>query len=374
MNYFAFLEGFSTVGMALVYVLMGGEWTSFLLWMYLVHFIASCFFHLYPNTCSRFFYMSMMNLIIIERGYLKTQNSWIYIFGIVSMLLEPEPHEIMILVRTGVICTQGKTTFMYMYLWMLVFMFYLYSCEFQAHGNFIMALSTCLLYHIYLVMISALEVPMYSNEITNITDGLLRYCAYLFFVSYAMIHITKKNPHRLRSFLSFLTALVLSPLSFYELYRQIQQKGRYELFYGDSSIQYFMANFYIAYIVVDTLVGMIYYPQYFTLLEGWLHHWGTCGFVYYSYYIDHPKSMFVCLYMIVEAPSILLFLSRIFYDVSFIQRIKKKLFFPMFLFFRILMPTFFVLYFYHLCDLSCCLIYGSFTSLNLYWIIRMRRR
>ena len=223
------------------------------------------------------------------------------------------------------------------------------------------------LYHIYLPVTSALEVAMYVKEITNTSDGFLRYCAYFLFLSFVMTRMTQ-NPKRLRSILSLTTALVLSPLSFIEIYR--------EVFFGESGgeeIQYFMSHFYMAYVVVDLSIGMIYYPEYFTFLEGWLHHIGTFLFVYYGYYVDPMKRTRVCVQLVVETPSIILFLSRIFYDVPWIQKMKKLFFYPSFFFFRIVVPTFVAVYLHLLCDVCDYLIFGSFTLLNLHWLIKMWR-
>lgn len=229
-----------------------------------------------------------------------------------------------------------------------------------------LTMMTCVLYHMYLAAISALEVPMYEGEITNTSDGFLRYCAYFLFLSFVMTRMTQ-NPKRLRSILSLTTAFVLSPLSFLVIYR--------EVFFGENSeqIQYFMGHFYLAYIVIDLLVGMVYYPEYFTFLEGWLHHIGTSFIVYYGYYVSPMKRTRVCVLLIVETSSIVLFLSRILYDVPWIQKIKKKIFYPGFLLFRILVPICIVLYLKLLSDVYDFLIFGSFTSLNLYWLVKMWR-
>ena len=169
---------------------------------------------------------------------------------------------------------------------------------------------------------------MYEGEITNTSDGFLRYCAYFLFLSFVMTRMTQ-NPKRLRSILSLTTALVLSPLSFLVIYR--------EVWFGESGeqIQYLMANCYLAYVVVDLLVGMVYYPEYFTFLEGWLHHLGTFLFVHYGYYLNPLKRTRVCVQLVVETPSIILFLSRVLYDVPWIQKMKKTFFYLIFSSFNI---------------------------------------
>ena len=366
-----FLEGLFAFGMSSAYLYMGGGLASFLFWIYLLQFLASFAFHLFPNKWTRFLDISMINLMIMERGYLKTNNVWIYYFCLTSMLLlDPFPQEVMVMARAAVVCAQGQTTIVYMYFWAVVAVFFIESCKFQDIGDRFWTMLSCVLYHIYLGAISGLEVSMYVQEITNTTDGFLRYCAYFLFVSYVMTRITK-NPKRLRSFLSFITAVVLSPLSFYEIYRQIQCGGRVALFHGDQQIHYFMTHFYLAYVVVDILVGMFYYPEYFTFLEGWLHHFGTFSFVYLTYHHNPDKIMFVSIYLVVETSSIILFLSRIFYDVPWIQKIKSICFYPTFLVFRIIIPTVLILYLRHLCDWTCYFIYGSSTVLYIYWLMKM---
>jgi hypothetical protein len=359
-----FLQGFSTSAMFCAYLYAGGDATSFLFWIYLVHFFASFAFHLHPNRLTRFMDIVMINLLVLERGYLKTRNLWIYGLGMASILVEPSPHEIMVMARAAIVCVQGDTTFVYLYLWAFAAMLYLFSCQFQDQGHLNMTTLTCVSYHLLLGVLSALEVPMYRQGITNMTDGFFRYCVYLLFVSYCMVRATK-NPKRLRSILSLITAIILSPLSFYYVSKEIY------FGYGDEEIHYFMANFYLSYVVVDIVVGMIYYPQYFTLLEGWLHHFGTFSFVYYGYYLNPMKRSRICVQLIVETSSIILFLSRVFYDVVWIRKLKQQLFYPSFFVFRIVLPIFFVIYLHLLCDIYDFLIFVSFTALNLYWLVKM---
>lgn len=360
-----FSEGISTLGMSLAYLYIGGDATSFLFLIYLVHFFASFAFHICPNKWTRFFNISMINLMIMERGYLKTKNVWMYYCCLGSMLIDPPiPQEIMVMARAAIVCVQGQTSFVYLYLWAVAAFFYLGSCKFQKNEDRLWTMLTCVLYHIFLAATSALEVSMYAEEITNTSDGFLRYCAYLLFISVIMTRVTTE-PKRLRSILSLITALVLSPMSLLVIYKEVLFGEGYE------KIQYFMGHFYLAYIMIDLLVGMVYYPEYFTFLEGWLHHIGTSFIVYYGYYISPIKRKRVCVLLIVETSSIFLFLSRVLYDVPWIQKIKKKIFYPSFLLFRIVVPIYIVLYLNLLCDIYDYLIFSSFTLLNVYWLIKM---
>ena len=366
-----FLEGISTLDMTLAYLYMGGSGTTFLFGIYLVHFFASFAFHILHNRLTRFLDMAMIQLLIMERGYLKTRNVWFYVFCLSGMWFVPDPYDLMVLlINAAVASTQGDITYAYLYLWGFTLVFYLYSCIFQLLDHPVLPTLLCVLYHTYLGVLSAMEVPMYKEGITNTTDGLVRYCAYFLWFSYVMTRLTK-DPRRLRSILSLLTAVVLTPLSFYQIYRQVQCGGRYKSFQGDQATQYFTSHFYLAYVVADIVVGMAYYPEYFTLLEGWLHHIGTFSFVVYTYYHNPVKRIFVGIFMMVETPSILLFFSRVLYDVPWAQRIKKKFFYPVFFVFRIVLPTLLVAYLYHLFDFSSYLIYTSFIAINLYWLIKM---
>jgi hypothetical protein len=123
--------------------------------------------------------------------------------------------------------------------------------------------------------------------------------------------------------------------------------------------------------MVDLLVGMLYYSEYFSFLEGWLHHLGTFLFVYYGYYMNPMKRTRVCVQLIVETSSIFLFLPRVFYDVSWIQRMKRIIFYPSFFMFRIVVPIFIVIYLQLLNDVYDFLIFGTFTLLNFYWLVKM---
>jgi hypothetical protein len=351
---------------------MGGSATATLFPIYFIHFIASFTYHLLPHKWTRFLDVSMINLLIMERAYLITGKVSIYFWCMVSMLLSSittlEDKMVLVLVAAVVFVVVPISFY---YLWAMVGIFFWISCEFQERGDRFMTMMTCVVYHLYLTLLSAMEVKLYNPTITNTTDGFIRYCSYFFFVSIVMIHMTK-NPRRLRSILSLLTAIVLSPLSIHQIYKQLQY-GATDVFLGDQEIQYFMANYYLAYTLVDTIVGLIYYPEYFTFLEGYLHHICTALFIYYSYYVSPEKRIFICMEFIVEIPSTVLFVSRVFYDIEWIQEIRKKVFRPIFFVFRIFFPILIVIHLHNLMDVSAYIIFSSFTILNFYWLIKMSK-
>lgn len=364
MMIYKFLEGITSLGMPFGYLIGGGGWTDFLFMFYLVHFAASFVYHLFPSKTTYMLDVLFINLITMERIYLINGNLWCYVFYLLSMFFEQEVSHITTMMRVfvSIITFCSDVSFFYYYLWVSVAIFYKLSCDFKNIEELLLSSLFCCLYHIILGMVSFIEIEMYVEKITNTTNGFLRFCFYFLFVAYVMTRFTKES-RRLRSVLSFLTALILSPLSFYQTWKLLHNEN------GGVNLESFILNFYLAYVVVDTIVGYIFYRDYFSLLEGWLHHFGTFGFIYY-FSLNPVKKSFCCSYMMVEFPTIVLCLSRIFYDVEWIQNIKKKIFYPLFFVFRILVPNFLVFYFFD-CDVYDIVIHLCFTSLNAYWFLKM---
>jgi hypothetical protein len=373
--FYGFLEGITTLSMPIGYLLAGGDWTHFLFWIYLIHFVVSFLNHLFPTKLTYFLDLSAINLMVMEREYLITKNLWVYVFFLLTILIEHEVSSFSIVARVFAFIfsfSNGQFSFVYIYLGVLVFVFYFLSIEFQRQDNMGMATFMCVLYHIYLGILSVIEVKLYDKSITNTTDGFVRYLSFFIFIAQFMVRLTE-NPKRLRSILSLITALVLSPLSIHQIWKQVQH-GRIETYQGDEPIHYVISFFYLAYVIVDTLVGVIYYPKYFTFLEGWLHHFCSAFIVIYYNFVKPETRIVMCMNSIVEISSILLFISKIFYDVDCVQRIKKKIFFNVFLFFRIIVPTMIVVYFYRFYDCFGYCNYALFTFLNLYWLIKISHR
>jgi len=372
---FGFLEGITTLCIPIGYLLARGDWTIFLFWVYLAHFAASFLNHLFPTKTTYFLDIAMINLMVMERFYLITGNVWVYVFFLGTMLFECEVSSLPMIIRviaSMLLFAHGQFSFFYIYLSVIIAVFYFLSIKFQQEEDIIMATFTCVLYHLYLGILSMIEVGLYDKSITNTTDGFVRYCSFFIFIAHVMTNLTN-NPKRLRSILSFTTALVLSPLSIHQIWKQVEH-GRIETFQGDIQIQYSMHVFYLAYVCVDTFVGLVYYPEYFTFLEGWTHHICSALIVIYYNFFKSENRVLICMNSVIEISSILLFTSKIFYDVEWVQKVKKKLFFNMFLFFRIIVPTMIVVYFYRLVDAIGYFFYASFTLLNLYWLIKISHR
>ena len=366
---FRFLEGISTFFMPIGFIWFGGDFSSSLFLIYILHFISSFIYHMYPSPLTYYLDISLINLMIMERGYLKTQNLWVYVLCLISMWIEHVKSHKTVLHRAGIVCLLGNISPLYLYFWVMTGIFYLCSSEYLEEYPLLSSL-TCVLYHFYLGLLSAIEVEMYYPSSSNPLSHFLRYLFYFLFLCQFSLNLTR-DPKHLRSILSFLTAVVLSPWSMYQIHHQLQME-EYKLFQEESS-QVFMLLFYLAYVVVDTGFGILYYPQYFPFLEGWVHHLATTLFVSY-YLLRPPFRVLCCMNMIIETSGILLFLSRIFHHVRWIQKLKRVLFYDMFLLFRIIIPTMLIIYYYSFYNMFVLFVYMSTTAVNLYWFVRLSQK
>lgn len=326
-------------------------------------------YHLSPRGMIRWFDISLTNLLILERGYLKTHNLGVYVAGMLSMWLEPEGSQSWIVLRAIIMSLMGGLTFPYLYQWMICIFLYYCSLHYMLKNKMRMSSIACIFFHLCLGVLSQMEVGLYiDDEKEDPSRQFLRYCIYFFYVFYVVYAITD-NPRRLRNVLSLLSCAVLCLMSFHQAWHQLRSPT--EIYYDDRQTS--MMLFYLAYVAVDMCLGYVYYRQYFTLLEGWTHHIGT-GLIT-IHYLGRPVKSLYCMAMVIEASTILLCLFKIFYDVHWILYLRDEYFFRVFVFFRIILPTFFMVYFYHLMvDNTAILVYGVNTVLNLYWITRIAKK
>lgn len=356
------VEGTSIFLMPIGFLYGGGRVFSSCFFLYICHAIVALIYHLYP--CSSIFWLdtSLTNLLLIERSYLKTKSLWVYMLGMLSIWMEPS----WVLMRSIAMILMGNITFSYLYQWMVCCFFYYCTFHYMLVRKMTMTTIACVFFHVGLGVFSCIEVDLYVEEDEMMWKRFTRYLIYNFYVFYTIYAITK-NPKHLRSVLSLLSSVVLTPLSFHQVWHQFTHD---EIYTDD--VQTGILVFYLAYVVADTMAGCFYYRQYFTLLEGWVHHVGT-GLIS-LYYMGKTKTLYsMC--MVIETSTILLSLFKIFYHVPCILYLRDKWFCKMFVFFRIMMPTFFMFYFYKLLvDKIAITIYLINTTLNLYWICKIARK
>lgn len=221
----------------------------------------------------------------------------------------------------------------------------------------------CILYHLMLGPYSKME------EVTNyypIAVDVLRFMSWLSYGYHFFVRrLRTTEKFRIQSILSLITSSVLAPfgiletLSFFFGYDLEKTLGH----------RRHVHTFYIAYTVTDTLYGNIYYPDFFPLLEGWCHHGITMIYTLYNLITQQLRPCSVS--MIVEVPTIILCASRVWKDNQRVKWMRRRLFPPFFILFRIVLLTLVTMgNYYHNGegDVFLLVMWVFFTTLNLYWI------
>lgn len=302
--------------------------------------------------------------------YLQTRNLSIFIVYLISMMIDNTVWEPLwgVIARAMVgVCTvmiySSSLLPYYICLWSLCLLTFLQSMAFLWKKNCLHTTLTCCLYHLYLGVLSSIEVPLYlSKHEMSMWGWFFRHVGYFTTVSMCLVQKTT-NAKRLRSVLSLLASLILTPLSFYQLWQQFLAP---DTIYRDS-LQPSILLFYVAYCVVDMVFGYAYYPQYFGVLDGWGHHIGTSLFA--LYFLWKGKEIYFCTGLVLETSSILLCMSRVFHDVQWVRDLRTQYFKMLFVCFRILLPTLLMAYFYKITmDPMCVIMYLISTIINTYWL------
>lgn len=162
--------------MPMGYIRGGGEVYSMLFVIYVLHFGASFLYHVYPSTLTYLCDTSMINLMIMERGYLKTDNKMVCIVLMATMLMERVKSHKWVVVRAGLVCLLGDISTMYVSMWLIVAMCYATSVGCVQDYQFLSSL-TCALYHLFLGFLSAIEAKK------TVIQGDLSFIFYSFFIS-----------------------------------------------------------------------------------------------------------------------------------------------------------------------------------------------
>lgn len=381
---YRFFDGITTSTIPMGYLLAGGEWYRYVFWVSMIHSIASYFYHVCPSKTTYFLDIELINIMVTERIYSITGNIWIYILCVCSVLFEPtRSHLFVVIYLFMFVITYSSYTGRYMTFYNFYsfcsFVLFCFSCFFHSFGYpyYNHASLSTSLYHFCLGVASSIEVGMYQNDV-NHTDntselfvGLVR-CLGFFLFAFLLTTKLTQEPRRTRGIFSGITATILSPLSVYVIIQQLLYSR--DLPFQNEAVHNFMTYFYLAYVVADTIVGHIFYPQYFPLLEGWLHHIITSTMFCYFYFWSHDNIVIICMNCVIEISTIVMCLSRIFYDNPAIVKFKHKTFYHLFLWSRIIMPCFLLVYFFPLYNTISKIFTFLITSLNLYWIIKMSCR
>jgi len=231
-------------------------------------------------------------------------------------------------------------------------------------GEYVISTCMCAVYHLLLGYSCWRETEYYlvvdGGEDPSLIHQLIRYTSYFLFVFNMSLNLTD-DPKRLRSVLSLMTAVILTPLSFYEISKFILQNG---IFFHDN-FQLRMLECYMSYCIADTIVARIYYPQYFGVLDGWFHHLST--FLFILYYYDKKSAIVPCIGFMTETSSVILCASRVFYGNTQLKWLKTNIFPTIFLLFRVVFLGLVICLFENLQSSGMFIWYCLFVGVNLSW-------
>lgn len=349
-----------------------------LLFCYLIHWVASFFYHLYYTTPYYYGDITLINMIINERMALNnpTYAPVVFLAAIASnVIFPPSPfHHYEIIARTvvgTVMCfiTHPHDQFLYLMTLIATGLFFWTSDWTYKIGERRVSVLFCVYYHLGLGLYSYLEAMYYypkEGVESSVLTSLLRYFSWFCYVFSQTTRSGKKTPFQFQSVVSLTAASMLAPCGIWEAWA---------LFTSGTGLSEMMKRemliFYVAYCLADIYHGLRYYPQFFPVIEGWLHHGLTGGYVLLSIYQKHYLPC--CLSMVVEIPSILLFSSRVFQGQPVIRWCKRHLFPPLFVFFRILLLGLITgkLFWSGEVGLPVVFFYLLFSILNGHWMLQM---
>jgi len=257
------------------------------------------------------------------------------------------------------------------YYWMINVLtgsfFYISEWALQSQHRHLSAL-TCIYYHFGLGIVSYFEATSFhpqlpSNPVMVMTTSFLKYCSWFFYLFNQVTRDKRLDAYQAQSILSLMAASFLAPIGIWE---------NIMFYVGGTGIEWIRQElhlFYLAYVVADTYHGLKYYPQYFPLIEGWIHHVLTGLFVFYQLYNRQLRPISVG--MIVELPSIILFSSRVFYPR--LKWIKKHIFPSLFVFCRIIQLGILTwdCYIRNEITIAFVIFYILFSIINGNWILQM---
>lgn len=196
---------------------------------------------------------------------------------------------------------------------------------------------------------------------------ILRYMSWFALYFTHIMHETGWPSHRLQSLNSMITAALMSPV------------GIWEHVVGAFPLREEAHLVFVAYCIMDSILGSLFFPEFFTLIEGWIHHGILGGFLLFNC-IRPNHLMPGGMIMIVEIPSLILFASRIDPWNPHIRWARSNIFPSLFLVLRILLPLYDIFNYYlnsatkEALDGLDLIIFTIFLIMNIHWFILMMRR
>lgn len=373
-----FLEGFSTGAMSAAILMSKSEdhWT--LLFLHLLHWIASFLHHATPDDGCLVLDATLIRVVTLERifyrypeyGAILSATS-IGTFPVTSPFMHafiyPCVGYILFLIKCGVVIWLPTVLLM-----MAVSIIFFLS-HFLRRTRYTLSVGLTVIYHLLLgwAMYTEMQIPRDWGTPKSSIHSAVRYIAYILAGFEVALHY-KLTPNRLQNVPTLIASTVLAPFGMME-FSKIWFLGPHVLVQAVdlrwASIQKEVCIFYLSYITTDMCLGLQYYPQYFTLLEGYVHHIGTGLLV-----LDAVKSGRVLTPMVVsmitETSTIVLSLCRVFPSTR--KTVLRSVVFPVLFVLTRILSMLYVAY--------ATVVTGQypytiaavlFTAVNIHWLSRM---
>lgn len=144
------MEGITTFAMPIGYLYGGGEYCSILFVMYILHSFASLLFHLFP--CEETYTMDtfFINLVAIERGQSALFRWWLYLLGLISMVIERKKSHLFVVIRVMLVILLSNTDMFTYYNWIICCLLFILSSYFMFKLDAFKTTIFCCLYHLHL--------------------------------------------------------------------------------------------------------------------------------------------------------------------------------------------------------------------------------
>jgi len=217
--------------------------------------------------------------------------------------------------------------------------------------------------------------PMLLFPPVQTAENILWYAAILAYVMvfFRVFVVPHWGEKRIASILTFCSSLVLTPVGCLAFHRICTTDDPQALYYDHWAIRE-APKFFVAFAGCDMFFSRYFYPNAFPILDGWIHHITTGLFALWS--IHHRPFDFAAS-LIVEVPTIILSITRMFPGMSFLRKVFPFLFF----FFRILGLTMVLFRVWQIGYLQTSghavlytALYGIFTGLNMFWLSQLFRK
>lgn len=347
---------FPTLG----FLMGGGSTSSILFAAYALHAALVLACGVFGGDVLAYACLSATDLLFIERSHAATGSVWSWVSGVVGIWLEPARSQLWVVLRAATLTLAGNPPPTEIGAWILCLILSLMPPHILA--------DTTPVRRLILGWLSFAEASRARVQPDDPVHHTIRYTCFLSFLALFLVRHATNNPKRLQSALTILTTSALSWCGLRSAWLQWQSPNA--LIPSHTRV----AAFYISYCIVDTCFAHAHYPQYFTLLEGWVHHVGTGGLA--VYFLWQGKASLFCPAMMVETSTILLSTRRTFYDSPFVKWVYDEWFPTLFILFRVVLPVCFLIRIRAIVSDTPVVLpaFGLFSAVNLYWLTRIRQK